>query len=619
MSPRSLEVRPTYRRRRLWPWVAAAAVLLALGLWELRAHRPSPLSPPAPERGAAASGSPSAAARPAARRAGVDGRVLGAEGRPASGVTVVAAPSGMEARTGSDGRFRLEVEEGSTVRLEAHHSDLGFASAEVRAPAADVQLRLEPRAALEVQVLSEGHPVTGAVVTVRQRGGEALVFHADRSTDASGTMRFLGLPAGPLEVEALSADTGARNGVELEARTGTVSRVRLFLPVVGVVQGTVVTRSGEPVRGALVGVEDAEGLPATSGRDGSFTLKGLRPGLDYRLTARTPDLVLDRPVTARAGQSGVKLVVRDRLVFRGRVVGPGGAPLRSFSVDGRPFEADDGRFAVPVEPRDGQIEIRVAASGMESRSVQSGSTVSELGDIVLQPAKELRGRVTLGGQPVADAEVTSGAEAVRTDRGGAFVLSIREPPPGGTPLHLHASKGDLAGSVDATTAGPVEIALAGEQPVRIRVLGPSGAPAAGRTVQLAGARSYAWTAGADGTVSGNALAGDYRISTDAQPGRMWFGRLPGQEVVLGPASGSASLEVDVSSPLEALWVERGTAAPPTSSERPGPRGEGQLVFGVERSARFDGLALGTWTVVGLRRGVPVLKTVQLSGSTRLSL
>ena len=215
--------------------------------------------------------------------------------------------------------------------------------------------------------------------------------------------------------------------------------------------------------------------------------------------------------------------------------------------------------------------------------------------------------------------MTAAAESVRTDRAGAFVLSIREPTPAGTSVHVLASKGDLAGSVDATAAGPVEIALAGEQPVRIRVLGPSGTPAAGRTVQLAGARSYAWTAGADGTVSGNALAGDYRISTDAQPGRMWFACLPGPEVVLGPASGSASLEVEVSSPLEALWVERGVAASPTSSERPGPRGEGQLLFGVERSARFDGLAPGTWTVVGLRQGVPVLKTVQITGSTRLSL
>lgn len=616
MSPRSLEVRPTYPRRRLWPGLAAVAVLLVLGVWELRFHRPAPIV--APERGTASAGAPGAVAAPPVRQAAVEGQVLGADGKPAPEVTVVAAPGGVEARTGSDGRFRLQLEDGATVRLEAHHSDLGFAAAEVRVPAMDVRLRLEPRAALEVRVLSEGRPVAGAVVTVRQREGDGLVFHADRATDANGTMRFLGLPGGQLEVEALSVDSGARGDVQLETHVGTVSRVQLFLPVVGAVHGTVVNRGGAPVGGVLVGVEDAEGLPATSGPDGSFTLKGLRPGRDYRLTARTPDLILDAPVTARAGQAGLRVVVRDRLVFRGRVVGPGGAPLPSFSVDGRSFQADDGRFAVPLEPREGQIEIRVEAPGMQTRSVQSGSTVSELGDIGLQAAPELRGRVTLGGQLVADAAVSAGAETVRTDGAGAFVLSIREPQ-AGTSLRVLASKGDLAGSADATLAGPVEIALVGEQAVRIRVLGPSGAPAAGRAVQLAGARSYAWTTGADGAASGNALAGDYRISTDAQPGRMWFVRLPGREVVLGPTTGSASLEIDVSSPLEALWIERGIAAAPDSASRPGPRGEGQLVFGVDRSARFDGLTPGTWTVVGLRQGAPLTRTVQVSGSTRLSL
>jgi hypothetical protein len=100
---------------------------------------------------------------------------------------------------------------------------------------------------------------------------------------------------------------------------------------------------------------------------------------------------------------------------------------------------------------------------------------------------------------------------------------------------------------------------------------------------------------------------------------MWFVRLPGREVVLGPTTGSASLEIDVSSPLEALWIERGIPAAPGSGGRPGPRGEGQLVFGVDRSARFDGLTPGTWTVVGLRQGAPLSRTVQVSGSTRLSL
>ena len=612
MSRRSLEVRPTYRRRRLWPWAVAAVVLLALGVWELQARRRTTASP---ER---ATDAP--VPRPLAHPAGVQGQVLTSAGQPAPGVTVVSLPEGTEAKTGNDGRFRLEAEEGSTVHLQAHHSDLGFAATEVRAPATDVQLRLAPRAGLEVHVLAQGAPVPDAVVTVRQRGGEAAVFHADRTTGADGTMRFLGLPGGPLDVEALSPMSGARSALQLEAREGAVSQVRLYLPVVGVVQGTVVTRSGKPVAGAVVGVEEVEGLPTTSGKDGSFALKGLRTDRDYRLTARTPDLLLDTPVTARAGQTGVRLVVRDRPVYRGRVVGPAGAPLKAFFVDGRSFDAEDGRFAVPLDARDGQVQLRVGAAGMETRTVQAGGTVSELGDIALQRAPELRGTVTLAsGEPAADAEVTAGGDTARTDSSGSFVLAVRDPLPAGSSLRVNAVKGDLTASAETSLPGPVQLVLGGEQPVRIRVLDPSGAPAARRAVQLSGTRSYAWTTGEDGSVSGKALAGEYRVSTDAQPGRVWFIRLPAENVVLGPASGSASLEVDVSAPLEALWIERGVAQAPSSSERPGPRTEGQLVFGVDRSARFDGLTAGTWTVVGLRQGAPVVRTVQVSGSTRLSL
>jgi hypothetical protein len=151
------------------------------------------------------------------------------------------------------------------------------------------------------------------------------------------------------------------------------------------------------------------------------------------------------------------------------------------------------------------------------------------------------------------------------------------------------------------------------------VLGPSGAPAVGKAVQLTGSRTYTWTTGPEGTVEGRALAGDYRASTDAHPGRVWFVQLPASELVLGPASGGWSLDVELSAPVEALWVEKGGTPPQISSDHPGPRGEGQLLFGVEHSAHFDGLSAGTWTVVGLRQGVPVLRTVQVSGPTRLSL
>jgi hypothetical protein len=532
---------------------------------------------------------------------------------------VVIVSTTTEVRTGDDGRFQLEADEGTTLRLEAHHSDLGFAAADVRAPATEVELRLRARAGLDVQVLSDGRPVPGAVITVQQSGGETGPFHSDRTTDANGALRFLGLPAGLLGVDATSPETGARSSVQIEAREGTVVPVRLSLPVVGVIKGTVVTQGGTPIVGALVGVQDAEGTPAVSGDDGSFSLKGLRTGRDYRLTARTQELQLESPVTARAGDSAVRLVLRELPVFRGRVVGPGGAPLPAFFIDGRRIDAADGRFALPLEPRGGQIQIQVGAEGMETRTVQAGSTVSELGDIALQPAPRLTGRVLASGQPVADAEVSAGQGSVRTDPSGGFVLLVREPPPPGSSLFVRAMKGELAGSAEAQLPGPVDIAIAGEQPVRVRVVGPSGAPAAGKAVQLTGLRTYAWTTGPEGTVEGRALAGDYRASTDAHPGRVWFVRLPVPELVLGPASGAGSLEVELSAPVEALWVEKGAAPPQISSDHPGPRGEGQVLFGVERSARFDGLGAGTWTVVGLRQGVPVVRTVQVSGPTRLSL
>jgi len=77
--------------------------------------------------------------------------------------------------------------------------------------------------------------------------------------------------------------------------------------------------------------------------------------------------------------------------------------------------------------------------------------------------------------------------------------------------------------------------------------------------------------------------------------------------------------VSLEAPVEALWVERGGVGVPPPGERPGPRGEGQLLFGVQRSARFEGLSRGTWTVVALRRGKPVVRTVQVPLTTRLSL
>jgi len=239
VGPRSLNVRPTYRRRRVWPWVAAAAGLLAVGGWELRARRPegagrpgasaSPGEPPSP--GVPASGT-APPLTPGVPVQGVGGVVLGPDGQPAAGVEVTVLPDGREERTDSQGQFVVPVADGATVELQAHHSDLGYARAELQAPALGVQLRLAPRATVVAKVLSGGRPVPGAAILVEELGAPGATFQADRTTDRTGTLRFAGLPGGPVRVEARAEGSAARASARVDVAEGSVVTVILNLPPV---------------------------------------------------------------------------------------------------------------------------------------------------------------------------------------------------------------------------------------------------------------------------------------------------------------------------------------------------------------------------------------------------
>jgi len=88
-------------------------------------------------------------------------------------------------------------------------------------------LRLEPRAGLDVWVLSRGKAVPGAAVSVTEPGGE--VFRADRVTDAAGGLRFLGLPPGELRVTALLEGSGVTAEAKVGARNGEIVPVTLML------------------------------------------------------------------------------------------------------------------------------------------------------------------------------------------------------------------------------------------------------------------------------------------------------------------------------------------------------------------------------------------------------
>jgi hypothetical protein len=224
VGPRALHVQPAYRKRRLWPWVAVAAVLLVLGILELRMHRHGSAAPRTEGIASATSGSPAGGSMH-----GVTGRVLGPGGESAPRVTVVLLPGGAEVVTAADGSFGFQLEDGAAVQVQAHHSDLGFASEEVRVPATALVLRLRPRAGLEVSVVSHGKPVPGAAVSVTRGAPGGEVFRADRPTDGAGALRFLGLPAGDLRVTALLEGSGVVAEATVAAREGQVVPVKLVL------------------------------------------------------------------------------------------------------------------------------------------------------------------------------------------------------------------------------------------------------------------------------------------------------------------------------------------------------------------------------------------------------
>jgi len=231
---RDLRLPSRFPRKKIWPWVLLAGVLLGVGLVELSIRATQRRAQT--ERAAAAPGgpvvqAPSTGGSPAAPAtnvsAGISGTVSLPGGKPAAGIGVVAEPGGAEARTDAAGRFHLDVPDGTTVRIHAHHSDVGFGSVETAAPSGDVKITLQPRATFDVRAMRGGKPVEGAQVTVEET--VARVYEADHLTDAEGRVRFRGLPPGRLRVHAVVTATGARGFTDADAHQGEAVEVTVQL------------------------------------------------------------------------------------------------------------------------------------------------------------------------------------------------------------------------------------------------------------------------------------------------------------------------------------------------------------------------------------------------------
>lgn len=304
------------------------------------------------------------------------------------------------------------------------------------------------------------------------------------------------------------------------------------------IAGTVVDEDGDPVRDVWIRLPDVPGpgdMPRTSGhsnQDGHFAMSPLTKGVH--------DVIVDPPYdfepivvpAVAAPAEGVQFVVRRRGTLALRIVleDESGNPVRAApdariafqgTIDGEPWHIDrtfpdDGGFEVAWPARvTGDVQIAVDGFLAVTRgvSVPVGAAV-DLGEVRFRAGCSLRGVLRdADGKPVPRCDVFV-REAWRggtctTDPRGAF--SLRGLRPGSVRIDV-ASHPPCSFRVNVPRRDEVVLTIPRHGALAVVVLGPGGAPAAGRRVVVRDAEGVPV---ADGTtdIHGNWL-------TTAAPGRV---------------------------------------------------------------------------------------------------
>ncbi|MBF5044196.1 carboxypeptidase regulatory-like domain-containing protein [Aggregicoccus sp. 17bor-14] len=544
-----------------------------------------------------------------ARATSLAGRVLDVYGRPAPGVSVLLQPTGDTTLSDAAGRFHFAVPSAGLYTLHAHHSEWGGGSVQAQAPAQGVELSLEPRAAVEVTVTGGGERLEGAELMLWRDKED--VFHSDRASGPDGVVAMRGLPPGSYWLVATQREHLPSERQQVRVEEGQTARLSVELPRGASLSGAVVDERGQPVAGAQVGVLPRAVAATTSDAAGHFALRPLRAGVRYRLEARREGYDLTERVEGSADGEPVRLVLKRRDLFRGRVLADDGTPVKRFQLDEQEVSSADGRFEVALPRAGDQVVVSIEAPGFEPLLLERPAQ-EDLGDLVLKRAPTISGTVQdASGAPVSEAVVSCDVcdDSALTGADGRFTL----PRPPFVPQYtLTARKGRRTAS-QRIARGEVPPALTLTLQPATRLWGtaylPDGRPAAG--VELEGldterGEPVQVVTGPDGRYSVELPPGPYRFTLE--PGADFAGaplllvqvRGGEQHVDLGPAPGTASLTVRLQPQRGwALWAVPGQVAMTGNPPRELLQVPlGQLVYQPRgEQVTLRGLAPGHYTLV----------------------
>lgn len=385
-----------------------------------------------------------------ARGAPVSGRVVDERGAPVAGAELMARPvsggesAALAAQSDEAGSFRIDALPRGRWALSATSDRflpgaLDAMDLDGRTERNDIVITLRAGEKLSGRIVDvAGRPVSGGMIRLSTCDTTESI-RRDVAAGDDGRFEATGLPRDCIDLiarrDTMVSDIASVNLAKAPARdlVLTVSERRIA--------GTVVTPAGAPVPSAFVHSQPSFKPPraytllsTAASRDtytdanGRFELRGLGAG-SFELEAhpratRLGDLRsrYGKGVEARDGDENVRLVLDPGGAITGRVLGPGGAPVESFSVavgqhysadvlSAKRFGGDRGSFTLEELPTHRYV-VTIVARGfprktLEGIDVQAGKTV-DLGTIPLDAGRTLRGRVRgAEGAPVAGARVVA--------------------------------------------------------------------------------------------------------------------------------------------------------------------------------------------------------------------
>ncbi len=345
--------------------------------------------------------------------------------------------------TSSDeaGRFMLDAPHPGPWKIEVEDDGFLPQLVPVHAPAEGVRLVLH-RGAMVVGTVTDarGAPQEQAAVTLWRAESEEGSIRSTQ-TDAQGHFSLSGLPAGRFVIEASLDSDGVESTASkpIELRNTEQLEVALRFEEGRSLSGIAVDGGGQPLADVLLHVDlpnaaiprwrrnivpvfsgEAGGRDVRTGPDGRFTLKHLGAEA-YELSARREgytfvparalggEPTINDTLLVRERTSEVRVVLERQGRILGRLIGPDGAPLRYFKVNGELRSGPAGTFEVPFEESGVQrLEFTAPelASVLRPVEVHAGVDVN-LGDVRMGAGRRVTGRVLDAetGAPISKARV----------------------------------------------------------------------------------------------------------------------------------------------------------------------------------------------------------------------